>query len=184
MDGDPRQDAYMYTDGTTWFYYDSDNPALVWAKDNAAVPLISYVEVKFLEAEALARTGSDPSGAMQEAIEASMIQAGVSGYDDYVANASNLNGLSGEEVIQRIIEEAYRAYFGYNFTETWSNFRRTGYPAITPNPNGSNGFNPSGAVPRRLPYPTSEQQTNAANLETARAAQNGALLDVPVWAFE
>ena len=184
MEGDPRKDAYMFTDGTTWFYYDKSNRSLVWGRDAAAVPLISYVEVKFLEAEALARTDSDPSAALAAAIEASMIQAEVSEYEDYVAANSDISGLSQEEQVQKIIEEAYKGYYGYNLSEVWSNYRRTGYPAITPNSNGSNGFNPSGVVPRRLPYPVSEQQTNMDNLEAARAAQGGALLDVPVWAFQ
>lgn len=184
MDADPRQDAYMFTDGTTWLFHDQTNPTLAWAKDDAAIPLISYVEVKMLEAEALARTGGDPSAALADAIEASMVQVDASDYADYVTANSDISGLSQEEQIQKIIEEAYKAYYGYAFHETWSNFRRTGYPAITPNPNGSNGFNPSGAVPKRLPYPVSEQQTNLANLDAARAAQGGALLDAPVWAFQ
>ncbi len=187
MDGDPRQDAYMYTDGTTWFYHDVNNPNLVWAKNDASIPLISYVEVKMLEAEARARNGEEAlaSTALADAIEASMIQAGITeGYDDYVSANSDLSGLSQEEQIEKIIEEAYKAYYGYAFHETWSNYRRTGYPAITPNPDGANGFNPSGVVPRRFPYPVSEQQTNMANLQAAQDAQNGALLDVPVWAFQ
>lgn len=186
MDGDPRQGNYMVTDGTTWFYWESGNTDLVWSVNNAAIPLISYVEVKFLEAEALARTGSDPSAALAEAITASMQQVGLAeaDYADYVAANSDVSGLGMEEQVQKIIEEAYKAYYGYNFSETWSNFRRTGYPALTPDPNGSNGFNPSGGIPKRFPYVVGEAQTNADNLEAARAAQGGALLDVPVWAFE
>ena len=186
MDGDPRQSKYMITDGTTWFYWQAGNPDLIWGADNAPVPLISYVEVKFLEAEALARTGSDPSAALAAGIAASMEQVGIAAadYADYVAANSDVSGLGMEEQIQKIIEEAYKAYYGYNFSEVWSNFRRTGYPAITPDPNGSNGFNPSGGVPKRFPYVVSEAQTNADNLNAARSAQGGALLDVPVWAFE
>ncbi len=58
------------------------------------------------------------------------------------------------------------------------------YPALTPSPIGSNGFNPSGVVPRRYLYVESETQTNKDNVAAARAAQGGALLDVDVWAFE
>ncbi len=186
MDGDPRQSKYMVTDGTTWFYWENANPDLVWGANNAGVPLISYVEVKFLEAEALARTGSDPSAALAAGITASMEQVGLAeaDYADYVTANSDVSGLGMEEQVQKIIEEAYKAYYGYNFSEVWSNFRRTGYPAITPDPNGSNGFNPSGGVPKRFPYVVSEAQTNADNLEAARSAQSGALLDVPVWAFQ
>lgn len=184
MTGDPRQDTYMEFDGTLWQYWNPANTALLWAKNDATVPLISFVEVKFLEAEALARTGGDATAALEAAITASMVQAGAADYDAYVAAQSDLAGLSDEEVIQRIIEEAYKGYYGYNFNETWANYRRTGYPALTPNALGSNGFNPSGVVPRRYLYVASEQQTNSDNLNAARAAQGGALLDVPVWAFQ
>ena len=184
MTDDPRQAIYMEFDGTLWQYWNPENPAMLWAKNDATVPVISYVEVKFLEAEALARTGGDPAAALEAAITASMVQAGAADYDAYVAAQSDLSGLSAEEVIQRIIEEAYKGYYGYNFNETWANYRRTGYPALTPNALGANGFNPSGVVPERFLYVASEQQTNSDNLDAARAAQGGALLDVPVWAFQ
>ncbi len=184
MEGDPRKDKYMFTDGTTWFYHENGNADLVWGRDNAVVPLISYVEVKFLEAEALARTGGDPSEALAAGIEASMIQAEAADYADYVAANSDLSDMSEAEVVEKIITEAYKAYYGYAFHETWSNFRRTGYPAITPDALGVNGFNPSGAVPKRFPYVADEVQSNGDNLDAAKAAQGGGDLDDPVWAFE
>lgn len=184
MTDDPRQDAYMAFDGTLWQFWDPANTALTWAQNDAVVPLISYVEVELLKAEALARTGEDASAALAAGIEASMVQVGASDYDAYVTAQSDLSGLSEDETIQRIMEEAYKAYYGYNFSETWSNFRRTGYPALSPHAGGSNGFNPSGVIPLRFLYVVSEQQTNSANLQAAQAAQDGALLDVPVWAFK
>ena len=173
----------MFTDGTTWFYHETGT-SLPYAKSDASIPLISYAEVKFLEAEALARTGADASTALADAIEATMVQAGATDYADYVTAHSDLSGLSEEDAIEQILTEAYKGYYGYNFFETWSNYRRTGYPAITPNPNGASGLNPSGGVPKRFIYPVSEQQTNVDNWQAARDAQNGALLDVAVWAFE
>ena len=80
--------------------------------------------------------------------------------------------------------EAYKAYYGFNFHESWSNYRRTDVPALVPSPLGSNGFNPSGVVPRRFLYVESETQTNSDAVAAARAAQGGALLDVDVWAFQ
>ena len=186
---DPRQDFYMEFNGSEWVYFNSANPNLVWATNNASVPLISYVEVKFLEAEALALDGAataDIQAALAAGITASMDQIGVAAadYADYVANHSDLSGLSDAEVIQRIIEEAYVAYYGYAFHQTWANYRRTGYPALTPSPAGAGGLNPSGVIPRRYLYPSSEDQTNSANLQAAQAAQNGALLDADMWAFQ
>jgi hypothetical protein len=181
-----RQNTYMELSGTEWSFFNLENPNLVWGKSDALIPLISYSEVKFLEAEALTRTdGSDADiqAALEAAITASMDMSGVSD-PDYVAEYSDIAGLSKEEKIQRIIEEAYVAYYGHNFLENWTNYRRTGYPALTPPALGTNGFNPSGVVPRRFIYVASETQTNNDNVQAARARQNGGLLDADTWAFE
>ena len=178
LEGDPRLAVYGTFDGTFWQYF---GDGLVWSRSDAVIPLISFVEVKFLEAEALARTGGDPSTALAEGIQASFDLVGVAD-DGTVAANSDLSGLSDAAVIQRIIEEAYKSYYGFAFHESWANFKRTGFPAI-PSENQVNGFNPSGSVPIRFLYPESESQTNFENVEAARARQDGALLDSPLWAF-
>ncbi len=188
MDNDPRQSNYMEDLGGPVFgFYNGSNADLTWAQNTSTIPMISYVEVKFIEAEALARTGSsqgDVEAALSAGITASMIQAGSSNYDTYVMENSDLTGLDTDGMIQKIIMEAYKAYYGFAFHETWANYRRTGFPALTPHPDGTNGFNPTGVVPRRLLYVESESQTNSASVEAARARQGGALLDQDVWAFE
>lgn len=178
LEGDPRLAVYATFDGTFWQYFGA---GLVWGQSDATVPLISYVEVKFLEAEALARTGGDASGALAEGIQASFDLVGVD-EAGYVAANSDLSGLSGDAAIQKIIEEAYKSYYGFAFHESWANYKRTGYPAI-PSENQINGFNPSGSVPIRFLYPESESQTNSENVEAAKNRQDGALLDSPLWAF-
>jgi Starch-binding associating with outer membrane len=188
MDSDPRQVHYMEDLGGPVFdFYNGTNADLTWAQNTSTIPMISYVEVKFIEAEALARTGGtqgDVEAALTAGITASMIQAGATDYDQYVTDNSDLSGLDMDGMIQKIMMEAYKAYFGYAFHETWANYRRTGVPTLTPHPNGTNGFNPSGVVPRRLLYVESESQTNSANVEAARARQGGGLLDQDVWAFK
>ncbi len=174
MEGDPRKDLYM-DDGL--FFFDGAEGNLVWGRSAASIPLISYVEVKFIEAEATAATGGDGTAALAEAIQASMDLVGATD-DGYVA----ANSADGS--IENIITEAYKAYYGFNFHETWSNWRRTGFPALTPTADASNGFNPSGSVPQRYLYAESEVQTNNTNVEAAKAAQGGALLDATLWVFE
>ena len=183
LETDPRLPFYAFFDGTLWQYF--GDAGLTWAQNDATIPLISLVEVKFLEAEATARTGGDASEALSEAIQASMNLVGVTDAGDYVATASDLTGLSDEGVIERIMTEAYKAYYGFNFHETWTNYRRTGYPNITePTEDLTSGLNPSGTLPERFLYPESESQTNSANVEAARGRQGGALLDATLWAFE
>ena len=45
LTGDPRLDKYAAFDGTFWQYF---GDGLTWAASDATVPMISYVEVKFL----------------------------------------------------------------------------------------------------------------------------------------
>ncbi|MEL6650320.1 MAG: SusD/RagB family nutrient-binding outer membrane lipoprotein, partial [Bacteroidota bacterium] len=74
-------------------------------------------------------------------------------------------------------------YFGMAFQQSWTNFRRTGYPALQPDPNSVNSYNPRGIIPKRMLYPESEQTTNRLNWEAAKMRQGGALLDADTWAF-
>lgn len=177
MDGDPRQAVYMFEDDGGWQWFDmADGGATIWSQSAANIPLITYVEMLFIQAEADARAG-DGSAMLEQAILASMELVGVE--DGGYAAAAAADGS-----LENVLTEAYKAYYGFNFHETWSNWRRTGIPALTPTDGATNGFNPSGAVPQRFLYAESEATTNRVNVEAAQAAQNGALLDVPVWAFE
>lgn len=178
MDGDPRQPVYMFTDGTFWFYFDmATGGNMKWGQSDAAIPLVTHVEMLFIQAEAMAASGGDASSLLESAILSSMELCGVE--DGGYASAAAANASW-----ENIMTEAYKAYYGFNFHETWANYRRTGFPALTATPGATNGFNPSGSIPQRYLYADSEDQTNSANVQAARDAQGGALLDAPVWAFE
>ena len=82
------------------------------------------------------------------------------------------------------MNEAYTAYYGHAFHQTWANYRRTGYPNLTPSANGDNGLNPGGGIPQRYIYPISESETNADNLDAAISRQGGALMNVALWSFQ
>ena len=82
-----------------------------------------------------------------------------------------------------IMEEKYVALYAQGMVEIWTDYRRTGYPALTPNPDGVNGVNPSGVIPRRWIYPNDEKFSNTANVDAAIARQGGELLDDDMWAF-
>lgn len=63
--------------------------------------------------------------------------------------------------------------------EAYANYRRTGFPAITP---GETAGESNGQVPGRLRYPTSEQLTNEANYNTAVGRLNGGdVITSSVW---
>ena len=68
----------------------------------------------------------------------------------------------------------------FNFSEAWSNWRRSSFPTLTP-VNYTGNFS-GGQIPRREPYPTSEATTNGANYKTAAANLSGGdLFSGRVW---
>ncbi|SDS05344.1 SusD/RagB family nutrient-binding outer membrane lipoprotein [Christiangramia echinicola] len=159
---------------------------LFWGQADSPTPLISYWEVKFIEAEAIVRTGgsdADALDALKEAVTANMEYIGVEGSEisSYV-DALSLSG-SEDDKIQTIINEKWVALYGNAPLESWVDFRRTGYPELTPSPDAVPNVNPSGIVPRRFLYPISERQANLENYNAAIQAQGGHLLDDDIWAF-
>jgi hypothetical protein len=55
-----------------------------------------------------------------------------------------------------------------NGYEAWAEWRRTGYPALTPAPDNNNI-----PIPRRQGYPSSEPNINSNNYKAAVQAQTG-----------
>ncbi|WP_257092243.1 SusD/RagB family nutrient-binding outer membrane lipoprotein [Sphingobacterium sp. E70] len=58
-----------------------------------------------------------------------------------------------------------------DFYETWANWRRTGFPKLTPVNYPGNAT--SGTIPRRFPYPSTEEAINGENFKAAAAAVPG-----------
>ena len=56
--------------------------------------------------------------------------------------------------------------FGRSGFEAWAEYRRTGYPDLQ-TIRAPDGGNTNGVVPRRVPYPQSEDQVNTENHEAA-----------------
>lgn len=72
-------------------------------------------------------------------------------------------------MMQVIAEEKWAALFPQGF-EAWSEWRRTGFPILTPSPDPLN----NGEIPRRYLYPTSEINLNNANYQTGVGGLNPA----------
>jgi len=112
--------------------------------------IFSYSEVKFLEAEAQARLGStaDAQSALQAAISASLKE--VTGSVDATFAAT----YSADASIKNIITQKYIALF--TTLEPYNDWRRTGYPVLTPNQNSQ-----SKKIPVRLLTPRAERTLNS-----------------------
>lgn len=133
---------------------------------NSPIKLMSYTEQKFIEAEALLRS-NDASGAedaLKQAVQASLDELesflAVEIPDSQEENLINALSLTGvfEDDLNLIMREKFSALFTQ--PEVWTDWRRTGFPVLTPNANGNSASNPGGQIPRRLIYPQTERLLN------------------------
>ncbi len=151
------------------YFADAGSPALV----------MTWAEVLFLQAEAAERgwITADAATLYHDAIRASMSLVGVAAadIDTYLAQP-RVQYLGGAEGLRQIALQKWIALYG-NSVEAYSEWRRTGLPALTAGPDALN----DGLIPVRLPYPAREESLNRANLEEAIQRQGGASLNDPVW---
>ena len=138
-----------------------------WTSQASPLPLITYAEVKFMEAEIAAQGGADVTATVRDAIRANMEYMGVpeEGINLYLLGISNPN-------LATVMDEKYKAVYP-NSRVAWSDYRRTGFPALSVPSNASTDFysGPVNDVPARFIYPESEFLYNRQNLEAASERQ-------------
>lgn len=156
--GTPFDDVTVTTTSYVGAYY---------ASATASIPLISYVEQKFIEAEAELRGGSagNAATAYNDAVKASIMQ--VTGASDPAYEAANASETAASITLDKIMYEKWVALFIQS--EAYSDWRRTGFPSLTPNPNGN-----TTSIPVRLIYPQGERLYNT-NFPGTQS------LTTPVW---
>ena len=128
-----------------------------YASIKAPVVLLSAAEVNFIKAEVYHRASdSRVQAAYQAAITQDFAALGLSSSAAaYLANAN----VAYNGTLQRIMEQKWITMFQASY-ESWVDWRRTGYPALTPAANNAT----SNVIPRNLPYPDVEINSNRANL--------------------
>ncbi|WP_304236960.1 SusD/RagB family nutrient-binding outer membrane lipoprotein [Jiulongibacter sediminis] len=148
-------------------------------------PFISYAETELMKAEAAVRGwisgdaetyfNNGVRGAMAswsafgvEAPSAEAVDAYLAGLD--FANASNKLEMIGEQ---------YWAATYLNHIEAWCNYRRTGFPALTPTSDPNNMTN--GTIPKRLRYYEDEAGSNPASYKAAVDRQGPDLMTTSLW---
>lgn len=132
--------------------------SITWAGD-APTRLLTFAEYNFIRAEA-ALTLNAPGDAQTffaAGIRASMSEAGIatSAIEEYLTREGTLTGTE-EEQLEQIINEKYIANFGV-VMENWTDWRRTGYPDLTPVPSNIAVYD---EIPRTIVYPLSESNAN------------------------
>lgn len=141
---------------------------------NAKQPsyIMTYAEFSFIKAEAAERGWISGSAAQfyQDGITAAMQQWGVSAgaIATYLAQPA-VAYKGGQAGLAQIGVQKWIALFTQGY-EAWSEWRRTGFPNLTP---ALNAATPDGQLPRRVLYPQTEQSFNNANLQAAITAQGG-----------
>ncbi len=129
-----------------------------YASIKAPVVLMSAAEVNFIKAEVYHRASNAASAqaAYQAAITQDFAALGLSSSAaTYLANAN----VAYNGTLQRIMEQKWITMFQASY-ESWVDWRRTGFPALTPAASNVT----SNVIPRNLPYPDVEINSNRANL--------------------
>lgn len=150
---------------------------------NAPGYIITAAQMLLTRAEAaqIGWTTEDASKLYNDAIKASWEQWGVydaATYTKYISDPANdLKSTTGK-ALEKIGSQKWIALYP-NGQEAWSEWRRTGYPALTPTPYA---VNVSKQIPRRYGYPASEATLNkASNAEAVARIQGGDTHDGRVW---
>lgn len=127
-----------------------------------SVRLVSFTEMKFIEAEVRARQGSGAETPLNDAIRESCVTVTDGAYSG--ADIAVYAGATA--TLEKVMTEKWMALFGS--LEPYNDYRKTGFPTLTVNPSGR-----LNVIPKRYPTPQAERVGN-------RNAPVPALTD-PVW---
>jgi hypothetical protein len=158
-------------------------PTSIYRNVNAPAFILTYAQTQLLLAEAAVRGFTVPNTASvhySNALRGAML--GLAPYGaSAVIDATTASAYAAAHPLDEtstatalaMINEQYWATSGvqFDFVEAWNNWKRTGFPVLTP-VNFAANFS-GGAIPRRQPYPLSEAGLNEASYKAAVARLQG-----------
>lgn len=148
--------------------------------ETSPITILNYAVVLLAQAEARQRgwitSGPTVLELYTAGIQASWAEWGVTG-DIAAYLAKPEVALTPGTELQKIAIQRWLATYP-NGLQAWFEWRRTGFPVLTPTPNATNS---SKAIPRRYVYGTNEYGLNAENVKAAAAAMGGDTQDTRVW---
>ncbi|MEZ5013887.1 MAG: SusD/RagB family nutrient-binding outer membrane lipoprotein [Chitinophagales bacterium] len=172
---DPRLPLYATTDGggvysgvaTNGQDPNASDVGALYASDASPLPLLTYFEMKFIEAEANMRLGNTDAAAsaFNDAVKANLLAT--LGASDPTYEAANASETGATITMEKIMTQKYIAMFTQ--PESWADWRRTDLPTLVPNPDGF-----VDGIPRRFPTCIDERLYNS------NAVVTGDIL-APVW---
>ncbi|EAZ80011.1 SusD/RagB family nutrient-binding outer membrane lipoprotein [Algoriphagus machipongonensis] len=165
-------------------------PTAIYRDRDAPVFILTYAEVQLLLADAAVRGYGVPGSASAyyaAGVEGALMSIGKFGGESVSSSAAsafaaaNPLDTSSEESSLKMINEQIWATTGVfaNFVESWNNWKRSGYPELTP-VNYSGNFS-GGQIPTRQLYPASESTTNPEGLSNAISNMGGDNWTTKVW---
>ncbi|MBN1926750.1 MAG: SusD/RagB family nutrient-binding outer membrane lipoprotein [Prolixibacteraceae bacterium] len=122
---------------------------------DAPVMVLTYDELKFIEAEANLRLAKRPeaNAAYRKAVEAACSRAGLTTGEIASYTSQGTVFTDNESLnLEMIIKQKYLSFFISQPIEAWSDWRRTGIPSL---------YNTVEGIPLRLPYPNTELARNS-----------------------
>jgi hypothetical protein len=115
------------------------------------IPLVTYTEALFMEAEAKVRLGDATAvTSLNNAIMASVSEVTIGAN----SGSSIATYTAATTTVHTVILEKWKAMFAQPI-EAYSDYRRTGFPMLTPNPNALRTY-----IPKRLPTSLTERTSN------------------------
>lgn len=139
--------------------------------DESPQPLLTYDEMKFIEAEANFRINNmtEANAAYEEAVTSACRRSGIFETDinAYVNQGKVFPG-EGGLTLDHIIEQKYISFWMFQSIEAYNDFRRTGIPQMN-DPRGT---------PLRLAYPPTEISRNP---NTPSNINDITIYEIPVW---
>ena len=186
LSGIPGQTIGSDPSFTTFTDYSSPAPALI--KRDGPTFILTYAQSELLLADAAARfgIGGDPAQHYHDGVKAAITY--LAQYDPTAAisdataetfvTANPYNAANGLEMINT--QYWLHVTTSLDFYESWCNWRRSGFPVLTPVNYPGNATNAT--IPRRFPYPLDEANTNPVNYQAAHnAVPGGDLMTSHVW---
>jgi hypothetical protein len=177
--------AQATADGLASFYDYSQLDRFRMGKVDAPCFLVTNAQTKLLLAEAVVRgwTTGDAAALFEAAIRAHMAEMSQYSTASTVAQADIDTYVAAHPLnVGTELEDINTQYWVASFLngpEAFANFRRSGFPALTPNPYPGKDIETD--FIRKLTYPDTEISINAVNVNVAIDRQGGNNLDTRVW---
>lgn len=163
-------------------------PGALFRNGDGPTFILSYAESELLLADAAIRLGVGGSAATHYA---NGVKAGITFLGQY-GSAGTISDAAANDYLAAnpfnpadALNQINTQYWVHtstmlDFYEAWSNWRRTGIPALVPTNYPTNVTN--NTIPRRFPYPVREANTNPVHYQEAHdAVPGGDLLTGRVW---